>query len=447
MGPVRLTIDSLLLDSANPRIELAENQREALQKILDDQEEKLYNLAESIIEDGLSPIERLLVMAAPGAPKQYVALEGNRRVVALKILSNPSILTGMEMSSSLQRRFETISADFDKSQIEPIDAFQVATRADATRWIYLRHTGENEGRGVVDWTGVAAARFRGEDPALQTLEFVKKHGGLSAAQQELLGHYFPITTLDRLLRTPGVRRLIGVDIVKGALVTGLPASEVVKPLRRLVLDLAEKRVNVSGLKSRDQQMDYVKALSSEDKPNLSKMGPVHQVGSLHDASLGPEPDARTRVRAGVVRKTVAPGRFRPGIANAKIHAILKELKGLNAEKFANSGAVLLRVFLELSVDSFLEKNGIPLQTKVAPSRSVDKNLRKKVSESIEHMVKNHDADRKDFLSVSRGLSDSASPFSIELLHAYVHNRFVTPKGKDLISAWDDAQRYFEQLWK
>ena len=56
------------------------------------------------------------------------------------------------------------------------------------------------------------------------------------------------------------------------------------------------------------------------------------------------------------------------------------------------------------------------------------------------------ANRKDFLSVSRGLSVSNSPFSIDLLHAYVHNRFVTPKSDDLIAAWDDAQPFFEQLW-
>jgi hypothetical protein len=450
MGPIQLTIDSLLLDSANPRIEIAENQRQALQKILDDQEEKLYNLAESIVEDGLSPIERLLVVSASKNPKRYVALEGNRRVAALKILFNPTILSGIEVSASMKKRFEVLAAMLIKSSVEPIEAFQVASREEGNRWIYLRHTGENEGRGVVGWTGVAAARFRGEAPALQALEFVKQHGGLGNEHQELLGHYFPITTLTRLLMTPAVRKLIGVSIVDNKLTTGLPAEEAMKPLRRLVLDLAEKKVNVTALKSRDQQVEYIQELSAEDKPDLAKAGPGRPIDSLGAADFGFRAATKPPKsgRSGVVgRKTVASTKFRPKIDNSKIFGILKELKGLKAETFPNSGAVLLRVFLELSVDHFLQEKNIPLKIKVDPNKAVDKKLQQKVKEAIDFMVASQDADRKTFLSVSRGLTVASSPFSVDLLHAYVHNRFVTPKSQDLISAWDDAQPFFGQLWK
>lgn len=42
MGAIDRTIDQLLLDSENPRNESATTQRDALQKVLDDQEEKLF---------------------------------------------------------------------------------------------------------------------------------------------------------------------------------------------------------------------------------------------------------------------------------------------------------------------------------------------------------------------------------------------------------------------
>ena len=54
MGAIDCSIDQLLLNSENPRNESAANQRDALQKILDDQEEKLFVLAEDIVEAGLS---------------------------------------------------------------------------------------------------------------------------------------------------------------------------------------------------------------------------------------------------------------------------------------------------------------------------------------------------------------------------------------------------------
>ena len=72
----------------------------------------------------------------------------------------------------------------------------------------------------------------GTDPALQALEFVKQHGGLSDAEQKKLGESRFITTLDRLLSTPDVRNAIGVTVKAGKLMTDLPADEVIKPLRR-----------------------------------------------------------------------------------------------------------------------------------------------------------------------------------------------------------------------
>lgn len=104
--------------------------------------------------------------------------------------------------------------------------------------------------------GVATARFRGRDPALQALDLVLEHGDLGDEEKELIEDHFPITTLERLLSTPAVRNLIGVDISESKLKTDLPASEVIKPVRRMVLDLATETVNVSDLKNRDQMVAY-----------------------------------------------------------------------------------------------------------------------------------------------------------------------------------------------
>lgn len=449
MAEVSLSIDSLLLDSDNPRIGNADSQRDALQKIVDDQGDKLYELAEDISQEGLSPIERLLVLRESPDSLRYVSLEGNRRAAALKILVNPHVLAAIDIKPSLRKKFELLATGFKRTSVEPIAGFEVATREQGRRWIYLRHTGENEGRGVVSWTGVAAARFRGEDPALQALEFVKAYGGLDSNTQALLGRYFPITTLDRLLSAKNVRRLIGVDISNSKLRTTLPASEVMKPLRRIVLDLAEKKVNVSALKSSSQQVDYIQNLPQADRPDMTKVGaprPIETV-SAADFSENVRPKKKRQSSVPGERRTVAPSRLRLNVTDPKTASIFKELKGLKAEDFPNAGAVLLRVFLELSVDAFLTRNGIPLQAQVQGGRTVDKSLARKVQEGVEYLVNSQGANRKDFLTVTRGLTVANSPFSVDLLHAYVHNRFVTPKERELLAAWDDAQPLFERLWQ
>ena len=174
------------------------------------------------------------------------------------------------MRPALQKKLERLAQSFDPATIEPLPCYEVATRAEGNSWIEQRHTGEDEGRGIVRWSGVASSRFRGRAPALQALDFVRQYGNLSEDQKNIIEGRFPITTLDRLLSTPSVRAKIGFDIDHDKLVTSLPPDEAIKPLRRIVLDLAEKTVNVTKLKSKAQQIEYISGLASADGPNFSK---------------------------------------------------------------------------------------------------------------------------------------------------------------------------------
>ena len=94
----------------------------------------------------------------------------------------------------------------------------------------------------MNWGGVATRRFQGTDPALQALDFVLQHGGLTDDEKTDIQSGFPITTLDRLLSTPAVRDAIGVEVKSGTLLTGLPqkrqssrysGSSAIWPLGRL----------------------------------------------------------------------------------------------------------------------------------------------------------------------------------------------------------------------
>jgi hypothetical protein len=370
-------------------------------------------------------------------------------VAALKILSNPSVLTGLEVRAALQKRFEDLAKNFDGRTVDPIACFEVSSREEGTPWLFLRHTGENEGRGVVAWSGLAASRFRGTDPALQALEFVRAHGNLSEEQKELISDNFPITTLDRLLSSREVRKRIGVDVKNRKLCSGLPAEELMKALRRMVLDLAEKSVNVSQLKNSAQQVAYVDSLEAASRPDLSKTGTVRAIENIQGGEFKAKPPRLPRgtSRDPSERRTVVPRGARLNVQDSKIAAIFRELRGLRVDDYPNAIAVLLRVFLELSVDHYIDSNSLALRYRDSKNNKViDKSLKKKIEEVVEHLIKVKSSDRKDFAGVTRALSVEHSPLYIDLLHAYLHNRFVTPKTRDLIGAWDDARRFFEGIW-
>lgn len=82
MATVTCELDELLLDLDNPRISKSDSQRGALQKIIEDQDVKLVVLADSIVTDGLNPMDRWLVLKSPTERGRYIVLEGNRRLAS-----------------------------------------------------------------------------------------------------------------------------------------------------------------------------------------------------------------------------------------------------------------------------------------------------------------------------------------------------------------------------
>src|SRR5450631_2144779 len=102
MAAKSLKIDSLDLDLENPRITLATDQRDAMQKIIAEQKVKLVNLAESIAVRGFSPMDRCLVLRSHLRAGKFIVLEGNRRVLCAKLLKNPALLTTLEMPDALR---------------------------------------------------------------------------------------------------------------------------------------------------------------------------------------------------------------------------------------------------------------------------------------------------------------------------------------------------------
>lgn len=451
MAAKSLKIDSLDLDLENPRIMLASDQRDAMQKIISEQKVKLINLADSIAVRGFSPMDRCLVMRSHLRTGHFIVLEGNRRVLAAKLLKNPSLINNLEMPEAHKKRLQKAAVNFDVKRVEPVDCYDVIDRAEGVEWIRQRHSGEDEGRGIVGWSAMAVSRFRGRDAALQALDFVITYAELTEAQGSLIAGRFPLTTLDRLLSTPAVRTAIGFELIGGKLLTDLPAEEALKPLRRIVLDLAEKKKTVTDLKSKDQQIKYIAEMKASDRANLSLRSgvamPVESIKGQDFTVPSAQKPKRVRPIRNASRTTVVPKSCKLTIPAGKISGIYEELTILQLAKHVHSIGVLLRVFLEMSVDDYLEnKAGSSLTFKDPNSgRTLDKKLKDKVKQTIAHMVANGEAE-KDFKGVATALNDPMNPFSIDTRHAYIHNRFFTPTDTHLVTGWDNAQRFFEKIW-
>jgi hypothetical protein len=356
------------------------------------------------------------------------------------------------MPDTFKKRLQKGALSFDVKNVEPIDCFEVDDRVMGNDWIHQRHIGADEGRGIVDWSTIASRRFKGRDPALQALDFVLEHADLTVDQKDLVAGKFPLTTLDRLLSTPSVRTTIGFDIDKGKLLTKLPAQEAIKPLKRIVLDLAEKTVNVTKLKSKEQQNEYVSKFKAADRPDFSKKkdaATAIEVMTEKDFAASHAPASkRLRVGRPSPRTTLVPRSYKLKVTVPKIAGIYEELRSLQLAKHKHAISVLFRVFLEMSVDEYLVTVAKSPLTFTNPKGGhiSEKKLAAKVKEAVDDLVKKGAGVAKDFLGVTKGTSDPNHPFSIDTLHAYIHNRHFSPTDSQLATAWDNAQFFFEKIW-
>ncbi len=119
--------------------------------------------------------------------------------------------------------------------------------------------------------------------------------------------------------------------------------------------------------------------------------------------------------------------------------IYHELRRLEVENYRNAVSILLRVFVEFSVEEYITRRAVSGVT------SADR-LNKKLQVAAQHMEDNGIMSKKDLLAVRKAASDSTSLFSTMTLNAYVHSANLYPSSTELKTSWDNLEPFVEKLW-
>lgn len=445
-----IPISQLLLDTKNPRFpDILGSQQEAIRSMAQAQGSKIVALAEHLVNNGPNPASLSIVM--PAGESTYCVLDGNRRITALKLLEEPALAEGVLDDATL-RRLNQLAARFWKTPISHLACVVVADRDEADVWIPLIHRGQQQGAGLVEWDGQVAARYdarKSINPgaaALQVLDFVQKHAQLSDMTRERIEKgKFPITNLTRLVNTPYVRSKLGLEIADGSVETVFPEDEVVKGLTRVVEDLGTGRITVSDIKRQQQRIDYVNGLGGHELPDYSKAMDTKFVLDVTPKSGTPKNDqapVRTLQRETGSRSHLIPSRCNLKVVPPRIRRIYGELRKIDVDEFPNAAAVMLRVFIELSLDYYLDK-----ELKWPEQQIENTVLAHKLEAVAHHFETNGVMTRAQLVPIRKAASgQTVLVASVKTLHSYVHNRHFSPIPSELKVAWDDLQPFMENVW-
>lgn len=493
--PVFITVENLLLDLQNPRLsDEIPDQIAAIEGLVKDQDVKLTNLAVDILEHGLNPSDNLLVTES-SQPNTFIVLEGNRRVVALKLMKSPNLISDLQIKPSLKRRWKELAS---KAKDLPEELRCVAlSREEAEIWILRRHTGENEGRGIVNWDGSARARFRGVSRGIKILERMAESPYIDENVRKKIKSKFPITNLERLINTPEARDELGLKL-NSKDKEFAPLSETAeRNLAKVITEIANGDLDVSHLRSAQQRIDYAKSIAGDDSDDMEKVNDtapiqiaasavrqeahtqafdleVERDGQVAAVSSSQEDAETSNVIAGdntnaedqsmakgdslknnprgrnitPDRSTLVPKSCVLKVSPQRTNEIYHELRKINVYEFPNSCAVLLRVFLDLSMSEFAKRKGINFKH-LAKSGNAPRDIgfRDKIIEVLKYLDTHNNMETSPKLvGIRKYVSEKNHLFSIETLHQYVHSASLHPSPVDLLTFWNNLQGFFETIW-
>jgi len=464
-----MAVKNIYLDHKNPRLGQKASQlspHEIIQYLFD--HDSAEEIAFSINTRGYFANEPILVVKEG---QKYIAVEGNRRLAALKALQEPKLLDARDA-----KRLEQALA---KSRRKPPSAVPVViapNRRATDRLVAGRHVG----RAVKPWQADDRAGFilqkmadgYSNEELINDLGF--KQGDIQQARQTraitTLARTLPLepevaekyasprpalfTNIERVVESKAGRQYLHIEpSFEHGFVFTTSAKEARKGMVRILSDAAKGHLSSRKMNKNDDIANYFRSWAPGELPEKKQRNATPD--DLESSGGRKKTKAVTRKKKKVstrrrVHDTVIPSSFKPIHGEARLFEIRKELATLKSEKYPNAGAVLLRVYFELAALHYLDRIG-RLETFVAELKKKNvllkngvptlKELRKELTKIAKAKLPAAHAN-----SVEKAIrQDQSAPFGLDDLHSFVHQRHELPGKRDIDQFWSRMEPLFEMM--
>lgn len=457
MDRLEVAPEDLLLDLQNPRLVHVESQPEALQAIIDLDHRHFKTMMESIRDHGLDPGDAFYLIEEEGY-EDYIVVDGNRRLAALKILRRPDLLSGIEIDAKLRAKLAKVATGFDRNRIGKVDCTVFESRAAANEWILRRHGTRQEGEARIPWGPLEIQRFQGDRVILDIIDFVEKNSTYSNEHWDEIRAQVSekSSVLRRLVESTEFRELLGISVEnrnsERVPLFSVSPDAILKVLGRVFSDITKGVINTRNLNNAEGIRNYIDEIPI-DATELAKGTDAVEFRTAVVSGPGERP-RRAQVTAAPKspRSTSTVKPPRPHLApkrtpfaqpkDAKGQRLIFEASRLQLANTPLACAFVLRATIEHALDAYGAAEGLPRK---APDGR-DLSLSQRANMVMDDLVTKHRAGKNDLRGAERILTNTKDPASIQALNDYNHNRYHIPTGDTLRSAWDACDALFVAIY-
>lgn len=478
------SVDQLRLWSENPRLNPEENHL-TLSDFAEDlttekaDKDDFYALVNSIVEDGFVPADPIVVWQNEENQKYYVA-EGNRRLIALKLLREPH-KAPQSIRSFIRKSSEKINlTEIEKIYVNVAPTFEDAewyinqrnsssslqrkwSSEQQKRWIsslYEKYEGDIE--KIISVTKLSKSDLESIIRLLKIKDYVKLDevkGKLTEEEFALANSYrFPITILERFFNFIDVKDRWGlvydgieVNIISNKLSFYNAFAELIKRIVNNNDDKINTRLTKDDLESVLNSLPIVvfdieketedNSDNLEHSENTENTSPTdNNTQDQNNQNAKNQSTTTQHLKGNVDRKNLILPIYVLETDSARLLGLFEEFKRISLS-YRNTVSASMRVFLDLAVFKYIESEGIETAIKTFYRDDI-KNI--PLKKRLEYLKSNKLTGKSQTI-VSK-LIEPSNQYSLNVLNGFIHSQETHFLNKQFLNGfWDFLFPLFEVL--
>lgn len=459
------TIDQLRPWSGNPRLNPEEqhvNLRDYIEDVIQEDGDKksFLDLIRSIAINGFIPADPIVVWKDDKNDRYYVA-EGNRRVLALRLLRDPmkaprEIRGTVTRLASSWERIDKIAvniapsfedAEWYISQRNSTSSIQQKwSRLQQMRWIESLYDKYADVPDVLEQkSSMSVSEIEQIVRYIRLLNLVEedqvKEALTDAEYKAATAHTFPITIFERFFNLTKVRDAWGFEF-DGTKITFKNKAGFLtaftEVIRRIVSNKQDYKLDTRNV-SADKIDDLLEKLPKVDinTPDPYEVGAKAESESeTEEQTEEPQPKPKPKdLKGDLNRNKLILGCYHLNTTEARLSQLFGELKRLSVNSYTSVCAAAVRVFLELAVLDYIQSEGLEAQMR-KDFKNDFKNIILK--SRIDYLSrKSRLKDNQKVRKILKDLINERETYTLDILNGYVHSKETEYLNKQYLNGfWD-----------